>query len=66
MRIDEKRFLKIIEKDGRMSMAKMATHFNVSETACRRKLKKLEERGFIKGYRAEIDWDKFLEWRTNG
>ena len=66
MKIDEWKFLKLIEKDGRMTMAKMATYFKVTETACRRKLQKLEEHGFIKGYRAEIDWDKFLEWRTNG
>jgi len=58
MRIDENKFMKVIEQNGRIPMAKMAKIFNVTETACRRKLKKLEEKGLITGYRAEIDWKK--------
>jgi Lrp/AsnC family transcriptional regulator of ectoine degradation len=58
MRIDERKFLKLIEKNGRITMAKVGQLFGVSQTAARKKLKKFEALGVIKGYYAEIDWSK--------
>lgn len=47
--------LDLLQKDGRMSNVKLAEKLNLSETPCWRRQKRLEETGFIKGYRASLD-----------
>lgn len=47
--------LKLLQKDGRASNVKLANHVNVSETPCWRRLKRLEKKGYIHGYQANLD-----------
>ena len=43
-----------LQRDGRMSNAKLADHLRMSETPCWRRLKKLEESGVIESYQANL------------
>lgn len=47
--------LNLLQNDGRMTNAKMAEHLSMSETPCWRRLKRLEESGFIDGYQANLN-----------
>ena len=47
--------LKELQADGRLSNAELAQRVGLSAAPCWRRVKALEEAGFIKGYRAEID-----------
>ncbi|WP_321337753.1 Lrp/AsnC family transcriptional regulator [uncultured Cohaesibacter sp.] len=44
-----------LQRDGRMSNAKLADHLRMSETPCWRRLKKLEESGVIESYQANLN-----------
>ncbi|EAQ47758.1 probable transcriptional regulator, AsnC family protein [Roseobacter sp. MED193] len=43
-----------LQRDGRMTNAKLAEHLSMSETPCWRRLKKMEEAGIIEGYQANL------------
>ena len=43
-----------LQRDGRMTNAKLAERLNMSETPCWRRLKKMEEAGIIEGYQANL------------
>lgn len=45
----------LLLEDGRMSYSDMAEKVGVSRTAVKNRVKKLEERGIIKGYKAVIN-----------
>lgn len=47
--------LMLLQKDGRLSNVKMANKLNLSETPCWRRLKRLEEEGYIQAYQAKLD-----------
>ncbi len=47
--------LQELQKDGRLSNAELAQRVGLSAAPCWRRVKALEEAGFIKGYHAEID-----------
>jgi Lrp/AsnC family leucine-responsive transcriptional regulator len=47
-----------LQNDGRLSNAELAARVGLSAAPCWRRVKALEESGFIKGYRAEIDRHK--------
>ena len=47
--------LALLQKDGRASNVKLAKQLNLSETPCWRRLKRLEDQGFMKGYHANLD-----------
>ena len=47
-----------LQNDGRLSNAELATRVGLSAAPCWRRVKALEESGYIKGYRAEIDRHK--------
>lgn len=47
-----------LQTDGRLSNAELATRVGLSAAPCWRRVRALEESGFIKGYRAEIDRHK--------
>ncbi|MFB9887754.1 Lrp/AsnC family transcriptional regulator [Balneatrix alpica] len=55
--------LRLLQQDGRLSNAKLAEKVNLSETPCWRRLKRLEEEGYISGYRAQLDRRK-LNYRV--
>jgi len=49
------KILEILMKDGRKSYREIAKILNTSESSVRKRIKRMEEEGIIKGYRAEID-----------
>ncbi|WP_051332689.1 Lrp/AsnC family transcriptional regulator [Cucumibacter marinus] len=56
-RIDE-RILKELSADGRLSIAALARRVNLSKTPCQARVKRLEQAGYILGYRAIINPEK--------
>ena len=49
------RMLEILQKDGRISSADLAREVNLSPTPCLKRLRKLENSGVIKNYKAVLD-----------
>lgn len=47
-----------LQADGRLSNAELAQRVGLSAAPCWRRVRALEQAGFIKGYRAEIDRHK--------
>ncbi len=47
-----------LQADGRLTNAELAQRVGLSAAPCWRRVKALEEAGYIKGYRAEIDRHK--------
>mgnify|MGYP003951757183 CR=1 FL=1 len=52
--IDQK-ILMLLQKDAKMTIKEVAIELNLSTTPIFERIKKLEERNFIKGYHAEIN-----------
>jgi Lrp/AsnC family leucine-responsive transcriptional regulator len=50
--------LQELQADGRLSNAELSTRVGLSAAPCWRRVRALEEGGYIKGYRAEIDRHK--------
>lgn len=50
-----RRILRILEQDGRISNADLAEQVGLSASACLRRVQDLERRNIIRGYRAIID-----------
>ncbi|QYJ85934.1 Lrp/AsnC family transcriptional regulator [Shewanella mesophila] len=50
----DKLILEILQKEGRISVAELATRLNMSDTPCLRRIKKLEQGGYIDGYSARL------------
>ena len=44
-----------LQQDGRLTNAKLASRLSLSETPCWRRLKRLEEDGYISSYQANLD-----------
>ncbi|MCW8885570.1 MAG: Lrp/AsnC family transcriptional regulator [Motiliproteus sp.] len=44
-----------LQKDGRLSNSKLAVDLSISETPCWRRLKRLEQDGYIEGYQANLN-----------
>ena len=51
----DRRILRELEADGRITNAKLAERVNLSPSACLRRVQALEASGLIKGYRAVLD-----------
>jgi Lrp/AsnC family leucine-responsive transcriptional regulator len=47
-----------LQNDGRLTNAELASRVGLSAAPCWRRVRALEESGFIKGYRAELDRTK--------
>jgi len=47
--------LKILQQDGRISNVALAKKVNLSATPCLERVRRMERRGFIKGYTALLD-----------
>lgn len=47
-----------LQKDGRLSNRELADEIGLSNAPCWRRLKRLEDEGYIKGYRAELNAKK--------
>ena len=48
--------LRILARDGRITKSRLAEEVNLSISPAWERVKKLEDSGLIKGYRADIDW----------
>jgi len=51
----DKQILNIVQKDARIANAEIARQVGLAPSAVMERLRKLEERGIIRGYAAEID-----------
>ncbi|AIY42903.1 Transcriptional regulator [Collimonas arenae] len=50
----DRAILAAVRQDGRIPIAKLAERIGLSETPCARRLKQLENAGYIEGYRAVL------------
>ncbi|MES2155316.1 MAG: Lrp/AsnC family transcriptional regulator [bacterium] len=59
-RLDETnvQLLLLLQKDGRMSVADLATAVGRSESTVRERMGSLEREGLLRGYHADIDWSR--------
>lgn len=59
-RLDERdiRILAVLAEEGRISKVELAQRVNLSTTPCWERLKRLEESGYIRGYRADVALEK--------
>ena len=51
----DRRILTSLQKDGRMTNAELASTVSLSPSACHRRVQRLEEDGYIRGYVALLD-----------
>jgi DNA-binding Lrp family transcriptional regulator len=51
----DRKILRALQKDGRISNVDLAGLVNLSESACLRRVRRLEKRGFIEKYTALLD-----------
>lgn len=54
----DRRIVGLLAADGRMSFADLGRSVGLSTSAVHQRVKRLEERGVITGYRAEINFEK--------
>ena len=54
----DRRILALLQKDGRMTNAELASRINLSASACHRRVQRLEEAGVITGYVALVEQRK--------
>lgn len=51
--------LKLLSKNARYSDAELAAMTGLSEDEVRANIRELEEAGYIRGYKAVVDWERF-------
>ncbi len=51
----DKSILQLLQQDGNLSTAQLAEQLSLSVTPCWRRVKRLEDEGFITGYQANLD-----------
>ena len=51
----DRRILKELQADGRMTNVELARRVGISAPPCLRRVRTLEEQGFIRGYHADVD-----------
>lgn len=51
----DRKILDELARDGRLSIAELSRRVNLSKTPCQARIKRLEQDGYILGYRAIID-----------
>src|SRR6185312_17285160 len=51
----DRAILRLLQHDARITNARLAAEVNLSESACLRRVRALEESGFIEGYTALIN-----------
>jgi Lrp/AsnC family transcriptional regulator of ectoine degradation len=54
-----------LNKDGRMTKIQLSEEVGLSATPCWERMKKLEKKGVIKGYYAEIDLNKIVDYSAS-
>lgn len=58
------RILAVLQGEGRISKTELAATVNLSPAACWERLRRLEESGAIRGYRAEVALEKLVRHST--
>lgn len=56
-RIDQN-IIEALSSNGRMTLTELSRRVSLSKTPCHARLKRLEESGIIRGYHADISWEK--------
>jgi Lrp/AsnC family leucine-responsive transcriptional regulator len=51
----DRRILEVLSQDGRLPVAELARQIGLSKTPCQTRLKRLQEAGYILGFRAVLD-----------
>ncbi len=51
----DRKILDVLQRSGRIQINELAEEIGLSKTPCLTRLRRLEDRGFIRGYRANID-----------
>ena len=51
------KILKLLQADGRMTITELSEQIGLSKTPCLNRVRKLETKGYIRGYRAVINHD---------
>ncbi len=54
----DKRLLRLLQTEARMSITELAEKVNLSATPCARRIKRLEDNGIITGYYTQTDAEK--------
>lgn len=54
----DKKILTLLQQDGRLTNAELAQSVSLSQSACHRRVKQLEDAGIITGYAAKVDRTK--------
>ncbi|MBZ9601580.1 MULTISPECIES: Lrp/AsnC family transcriptional regulator [Phyllobacterium] len=54
----DRKILICLQEDGRLTNNELSERINLSPSQCSRRRSRLEEEGYIRGYRAEIDREK--------
>ncbi|RCW81990.1 Lrp/AsnC family transcriptional regulator [Phyllobacterium bourgognense] len=54
----DRKILMCLQEDGRLTNNELSERINLSPSQCSRRRSRLEEEGYIRGYRAEIDREK--------
>ena len=54
----DRRILALLQEDGRLTNSELAERVHLSASQCSRRRQRLEEQGYIVGYRAELDRDR--------
>jgi Lrp/AsnC family transcriptional regulator, leucine-responsive regulatory protein len=54
----DRKLVTVLLTDGRASFKSLAAEVGLTAPACAERVRRLNERGVIKGYRAEVDWTK--------
>jgi len=50
--------LRLLQQDAKLTSQELAMRINLSPSQCARRRQRLEEEGFIRGYRAVLDWER--------
>lgn len=53
----DRKILAVLQEDGRLTVTELAGRIGLSVSPCHRRLRELERRGAIRGYRAVVDAD---------
>ena len=57
----DRKILDVLADDGRITVTELAKRVGLSKTPCQLRMRKLEERGYIRGYGAMLDPEKLGE-----
>jgi DNA-binding Lrp family transcriptional regulator len=61
----DRRILALLQEDGRLTNGDLSERVNLSPSQCSRRRQRLEEEGFIRGYRAVLDRERLGFSLTN-